>query len=335
MIVAPVVLESGFGDTIEALGTTRANESVLITANLTEFVREIRFQDGAQVRKGDVLVMLEQDEEKAALKAAKAQYDERKAAFQRAQELVQQQAVSTATLEEREALLRQTEGAIEGIEAQLRDRVIRAPFDGVLGLREISVGALVRPGDIITTLDDISRIKVDFDVPSLSLAALRPGLAIRGTVDAFGAEVFTGEVAVVNSRVDPVTRTIAVRAELPNDDLRLRPGLLMAMEVRKNPRAALLVPEGAIVQRADESFVFVIREQNGKPTAVETPVRTGARVPGRIEIRSGLAEGEQVVVHGLMQIRPGQPVEIRGVMEGDEPLVSFTGDKLRVNNGER
>lgn len=333
VVVAPVVLQADFGDTLEALGTTRANEAVNITPNVTEFVRDIRFEDGDTVRGGDILVVLEKDEEEAALKSAKALLDERMAAFKRAQELVQQQALSTATMEEREALLRQIEGTIEGIEAQLRDRVIRAPFDGVLGLRRVSIGALVRPGDLITTIDDVSRIKVDFDAPSVFLSALRPGLAIRGKVAAYGDEIFTGSVSTIDSRVDPVTRTISVRALLPNDDARLLPGLLMAIELTKNPRSSLLIPEGAIVQRGTQSFVFAIERRGETPFAVEKQVETGARVPGKVEILSGLSEGEQVVVHGLMQVRPGQPVHIQGVQGDNEPLTAFTGDTLRSNGG--
>jgi len=333
VIAAPVIADSQFGDRLEALGTTRANESVTITANVTEFVREIRFEDGDRVSKGDILVMLEQEEERAALKAAKAQLDERLSAFQRAQELVRQQAVSTATMDEREAALRQAEGTVEGIEARLRDRTIQAPFDGILGLREISIGALVRPGDVITTLDDLSRIKVEFDVPSLFLSMLEPGLAIRGRVAAYGEEIFEGQVTAVRTRIDPVTRTVTVRAEIPNDDGRLRPGLLMTIELQKNPRTALLIPEGALIQRGLESSVFAIREREGVAVAVETPVRTGARIPGRIEITSGLAAGDAVVVHGLMHVRSGQPVAVQMAQTGDEPLVSFTGDTLRINGG--
>lgn len=327
VVVAPVVSREGFGETLEALGTTRANESVEITSNITEFVRAIHFEDGDTVEKGDLLVELEKAEEEAAIKSAKAQLEERQAAFTRAQELVRQQALSTATLEEREALLRQIEGRIEGLEAQLRDRVIRAPFDGVLGLREISPGAMVTGGQRITTLDDLSQIKVDFEAPSIFLSALRPGLSIEGRVDAYPDETFTGEIRTLNSRVDPVTRTVGVRALLPNEELRLRPGLLMAIELTKNPRTTLLIPEGAVVQRAEKSFVYVVEEIDGETRAEEREVETGTRIPGKVEVTSGLEEGDRVVVHGLMQIRPGQLVNVLGVQEGNEPLASFIESK--------
>lgn len=323
VVVSPVVAREGFGETLEALGTTLANESVEITSNITEFVRAIHFDDGDTVKKGDLLVELESAEEAAALKSAKALLEERRAAFSRAQELVQQQALSTATLEEREALLRQIEGQMEGLEAQLQDRVIRAPFDGVLGVRQISPGALVTAGQVITTLDDLSRIKVDFDAPSIFLSALRPGLPIAGKIDAYPDELFSGTVRTLSSRVDPVTRTIGVRALLPNEALRLRPGLLMSIQLTKKRRTSLLIPEGAVVQRGDKSFVFEIVETDGETRAIEQEVKLGTRIPGEVEVMSGLKEGTLVVVHGLMQVRSHQPVRVLGVKTGDEPLTSF------------
>lgn len=333
VIVARAEVVEDFGDGLEGLGTIRAKESVEVTANVTEFVREIRFVEGEKVAAGAILVVLDKEEEEAALKSAKALLDERMASFSRGQELAQQQAIATATLLEREALLRQIEGQIEGLEARIRDHVIRAPFDGVVGLRQVSLGALVRPGDVIATLDDLSEVKVDFDVPSVFLGDLRPGLRLTGTVDAFGAEVFTGRVETVNTRVDPVTRTVTVRGVVPNEDGRLIPGLLMSVHMTKRPRPGLLIPEGAIVQRGASKYVFVVREREGGTVAVETPVVTGTRMPGRIEVREGLQDGDLVIVHGLMQVRPGQRVEVRGVQSGEESLRSFTGDALRANNG--
>jgi membrane fusion protein (multidrug efflux system) len=323
VVVSPVVMEKNFGDRVEALGTTSANESVEITASVSDFITVLHFDDGDTVAKGDPLVELNREEEQAALASARALLDERTSAFQRAEELVKQNALSTATLQEREALLRQTQGQIEGLEAQLRDRKIQAPFAGVLGLRQVSPGALVSPGQVITTLDDLSRIKVDFDAPSLFLASLRPGLAIEGRTDAYPDRVFTGEIRTVGSRVDPVTRTVSVRAVLPNPDQMLRPGLLMSIELTKNQRESLLIPEGAVVQRGDTSSVFVIEETAEGPVARQREIVLGTRIPGRVEVVSGLNQGDQVVVHGLMQVRPDQPVKVLGVKEGDEPLESF------------
>lgn len=319
VIVAPAQ-KTDFADMVEALGTTRANETVTITAVVAGPVTEIKFEDGERVAKGDVLLTLEKSEEEANLKSARALLEERTASYRRAQDLERQQALSTATLKERQALLRQIEGEIEAIQSRINDRIIRAPFDGILGLRNVSPGALVRPGDAITTLDDLSRIKVDFDVPSVFLKDIRPGLRVEGRVEAFGDNVFRGEVSTVGTQVDPVTRTVRVRAVLPNPDGVLKPGLLMSIVLFKNPRQALLVPEKALVQRESKFFVFAAASRDGKPVAVQKQVSIGSRVPGRVEITSGLKEGERVIVHGLMQVRNGQEISVRAVDEGGQSL---------------
>ena len=324
VIVAPVV-ERAFADRVEALGTTKAYETVSITANVTETVSAIRFEDGQQVTKGDVLVVLEKSEEEADLNAAQALLDERMASYKRAQGLEKQQALSTAILEERQALLRQIEGNIDAIKSRINDRVIKAPFDGILGLRQVSPGTLVRPGDIITTIDDLGRIKVDFDVPSVYLKNLNPGLKIEGRVEAFGDQIFEGTVTTVSTQVDPVTRTVTVRAVLPNPEHVLKPGLLMSITLFQNPRLVLMVPEEALTQRENKFFAFVISTANGPPMAVERQVTIGTRIPGDVEIVSGLTKGDQVIVHGTMSVRNGQPVTIQAIEDDNQSLNTLIG----------
>lgn len=320
VIVAPVQQVVEFANTIEALGTTRANESVALTTNVTETVSTINFDDGQQVKKGDILVVLEKSEEEAELKAARAVLDERRAAFERASDLEKKQAMSTAMLKEREALLKQSEGNIEAIQARIANRVIKAPFDGVLGLRNISPGALLRPGDLITTIDDLDPIKVDFQVPSVFLQELRIGLPVKGTVQALGNRVFQGKINMISSQVDPVTRTLTVRALLANPNGALRPGLLMNISLSHNLRTALLIPEEAITQRDTRKFVMVINHAGDIATAEERQIFSGHRIPGEIEITKGLSPGDQVVVHGLMRVRSGSQVTIKAIQRADEPL---------------
>lgn len=319
VITAPVLRES-FADRVEALGTTKANETVAITANVTEGVSEILFEDGQQVKKGDILLTLEKNEEAAELKAAQALLDERKASYKRAQNLEKQQALSTATLEERQALLRQIEGNIEAIRSRIDDRIVKAPFDGMLGLRQVSPGTLVKPGDVITTIDDLGRIKVDFDVPSVFLNNLRAGLPIEGRVEAFGDQVFEGVVSTVGTQVDPVTRTVTVRAVLPNPEMLLKPGLLMSVILFKNPRQALMIPEEALIQKEDKFFVFVVAQKNGQSVAAQKFIAIGSRLPGDVEVTQGLAQGDQVIIHGNMNLRDGQPVSIRAVKDDNQSL---------------
>lgn len=319
VIAAPVVQE-GFADHVEALGTTRANETVAVTANVTEIVTEIHFEDGVHVRQGDVLVTLDKSEEEGDLKAAEALLAERKAAYKRARDLERQQALSTATLEEREASLRQVEGDIKAIKARIEDRTIRAPFDGILGLREVSIGALVRPGDRITTIDDLSRIKVDFDVPAVFLRNLKRGLEIEGEVDGFPGQVFRGVVQTVDTQVDPVTRSVKVRAVLPNEDEILKPGLLMHITLYMNPRQVLLVPEEALIQRESKVYVYVIGGDGEKTVVRQREVAIGQRRPGEVEVLSGLQAGEYVVTHGTLNMADGVEVNVRAVEEDGESL---------------
>lgn len=309
-VTAAAVAAKDFSDAVEALGTTRANETVVITAKLADTVKEIHFDDGQTVKKDDVLLVLDSDEEEANLRSAEAQAAERRSAYKRAQGLEEKQIVSRASYEEKQAQLRQAEADIQSIKSRIADTVIKAPFDGMLGLRSVSVGALVRPGDRITTIDDLSQMKVDFDVPATYLQQLKPGLPVTGTVEGFAEREFSGVIAMIDTQIDTVTRTAKVRAVLPNADLLLRPGLLMNISLHLNPRQAMVVPEGALVQQKDKSFVYIVEEKDGKSFVKKTEVQRGARRFGEAEILSGLAEGQRVVVAGGMNIADGQEVKI-------------------------
>jgi len=198
------------------------------------------------------------------------------------------------------------------IESRLADRLIKAPFDGVLGLRDISPGALVVPGDLITTLDDDQVMKLDFAVPSLFLPDLRIGLGIQARARIY-ERTFAGTIRGIDSRVDPVTRSIQVRALISNPDRALKPGVLMQVALLRNPRDALVVPEAALLHRGHEHFVM--RLGDGDLVGRRT-VEIGARRPGEVEILTGLSAGDRVVVDGTNKVRAGQKVQIRAVDDG-------------------
>lgn len=318
VIVAPARVAE-FADRIEALGTTRANETVRLSTSVTGKIREINFDDGQQVAEGDILVVLDTAEEEAQLKAAQAVLAERRLAFDRSRRLESEQFATTAQLEERRAAMQEAEAQIEAIKARIADRTIRAPFSGLVGLRNISVGALVAPGDLITTLDDLSVIKLDFSIPATYLRILRPGLPVVAKASAFENEPFSGALRSVGTQVDPVSRSVVVRALVPNPDGTLRPGLLMTVELFKNPRQALVIPEGALIPRGQSNSVLVVDEAAGGK-AVRREVVIGARRLGEVEILNGLSEGEKVITHGTMSVRPGQAVTIMTVQEQEQPL---------------
>jgi membrane fusion protein (multidrug efflux system) len=305
VIVATATMDR-FVDRIEALGTTHSNESVVIAANVTDKVTEILFEDGQRVKKGDLLVAMRRDEQKAALAAAEAVLAERRTAYERARALESRQYTTTAQLQERQAALFEAEALRDAAKARLEDREIRAPFDGVVGLRNISIGALVTPGERITTLDDLDTIKLDFTVPAVYLAAIQPGLEIIARTTALPGREFRGEMSSVSSRVDPVTRSVTARALIDNKDHALRPGLLMTVQLMTNTRMAIVIPEEALVPSGTDNFVFVIENER----AERREVKIGARRPGEVEILAGLSEGERVVTHGTMRLRDGQKVKV-------------------------
>lgn len=305
VIVAPAITDR-FVDRVEALGTSFSNESVVITANVAERVTEILFEDGQTVEEGQLLVAMRRDEQKAELAAAEAVLTERRTAYERARELERRQFTATAQMEERLAALRQAEANRDAAASRLADREIRAPFSGIVGLRNISLGTRVSPGDRITTLDDLDPIKLDFTVPAAYLSSITPGLEIVATTTALPEREFRGEIHSVSTQVDRVTRSITARALIDNADHALKPGLLMTVQLLKNPRRAVVIPEEALVPLGTANFVFVVEED----TAFRREVQTGARRPGEVEILGGLREGERVVTHGTMRLRDGQKVEI-------------------------
>lgn len=319
VIVSPVKLQS-FADRVEALGTSKANETVVLTPDTSEKIAEIHFDDGQEVKKGDLLVSLDKNEEEADLRAAEALLSETRAAYNRAKDLQSNSALSKGTLQERLSSLKQSEAAAESIQARIDELTITAPFDGILGFREVSVGALVQPGDMITTIDDLSQIKVDFDVPAVFLATLKPGLPIIGKVGAFGDREFKGEVRTVNTQIDPVTRTVKVRAVMPNADHTLKPGLLMSITLLKDTREALLIPEEALIKRGEKNFVYVAVQEDGKLLARQTEITIGGRQPGDIEVLSGLNAGERVISHGTLKVNDGAQISIRATEAEDTSL---------------
>lgn len=311
------VASKDFADSIEALGTTRANETVQMTAQISEKIVEIRFEDGQVVAKDDVLVVLDNAEEAANLQAAEAMLAERQSAYERAKDLNEKKIIAKENYEARQSELRQAEAEVKSLQSRIANTVIRAPFDGMLGLRNVSIGALVQPGDMVTTIDDLSRMKVDFDVPAMYLSDLKAGLEVTGTVNGMEGRYFKGEVSTIDTQVDPVTRSVRVRAVIPNPDGLLRPGLLMSVTLDLRARSALVVPEGALIQQRDKTFVFVAEEtEAGKLAARRVEIKRGARRLGEVEVVDGLTTGQQVITTGFMSLSDGAAVRLGEGIQG-------------------
>ncbi|MBL9098373.1 MAG: efflux RND transporter periplasmic adaptor subunit [Alphaproteobacteria bacterium] len=301
-----------FVDVIEAVGTAKANESIDITAKSTETVSAVNFTDGQKVAAGDVIVEMTSREQSADLIAARAQLAEAAQGYERTKGLSEKGFASTAQLDAATSTRDSAAARVRALESRVADRLIRAPFAGVVGLRKVSVGTLVRPGDVITTLDDVTLIKLDFTVPEAFLGALRQGMTVRVTVAAYPRRTFEGKVVGIDTRVDPVSRAVAMRAEIPNGEMLLRPGMLMTVSLLKNQRIVLAVPEQSLVPVENKQYVFVVLADQ---TAERREVTIGARQPGYVEILSGLKRGEKVVVEGTLRLRPGAEVRVAGESE--------------------
>ncbi len=306
-------------DHIEALGTAQSSESITITARVAGILEDISFNDGQKVHKGDVIARMDQDEQQAQLVAATAQLDEHRREIKRLKTLLARKAAAQRDLDERQTLALLSVSNLNQIKAQLDELTLRAPFDGKLGIRHVSPGALVLPGTTITTLDASDIIKLDFTIPSSQLAGLKAGQAIQASTDALADHHFNGSIAVIDSRIDALTRSILIRAEIDNSDGRLIPGMLMRVILSKNERQALAVPEESITQKQDKHFLTLIDAGN---RAELRQVQTGQRQNGLVEITQGLKADEQVVVRGMGFIKAGKQVII------SERWDSIPGNKL-------
>lgn len=310
-------------DRVEALGTLRANESVEVTARVTETITRLHFEDGQRVQDGDVLAEMTNAEERAQLEEAKAMLVEAESQLERAKPLAKRGVSSDAVLSERQRNFETAAARLKAVESRIADRTITAPFSGVVGLRRISVGALAEPGTLITTIDDDSVMKLDFTLPATFLSSVKVGLPVVAEAEAFGDKVFRGEISGIDSRVDPVTRSITVRAMLPNPEGVLKAGVLMTVEVLKNERAALVAPENAIVSLGRQNFVYVVDPEAENPKAERRDIVLGAREQGFVEVKEGLAAGEMIVTDGTVRLKPGAPVKIEAVDDNAEPLAKL------------
>jgi membrane fusion protein (multidrug efflux system) len=306
VVAAPVHIEQ-LAFEIEALGTALARESVDVTAKVANQVTAVRFEEGQQVRRGDVLVELDGAQARADLAVAEAGLAESRSQYQRSRELYTTKVLSDAQIEQIEATFKANEARVAAARARLADTVVRAPFAGRVGLRRVSVGSLINPGTVITTLDDTSSIKLDFTIPETFVSEVRPGLRISAQSVSYPDAPFEGEVSSVDTRVDPATRSVTVRALLPNPAGLLKPGMFLTVRLSRGEVAALMVPEEALVPEQGNLFVFVVADGRAQKRAV----RIGQRRVGDVQVLEGLADGELVVTEGTQKLRDGSAVSVQ------------------------
>lgn len=305
-VMATRVEPRSFTDQFTGLGTARANESVEVTSRISSVVERIGFEEGQLVKAGQLLLELDHDELEADVAMAEARLQKARSQFERRRGLAATRVISELELEELEAEVLIAEAELRAASARLNKAYIRAPFGGVVGLRLVSIGDLVGPETVITSLDDMATIKLAFTVPETFLATVREGTAIEARSEVYPDKVFLGQVSLVDPRVDQATRSVTIIAELPNEDRLIRPGMFLTVDLQRERDGVLLVPEQALAPRQGRQYLFAVEDG----TAVEKEVQLGARAPGLAEVKAGLAPGTLVITEGTQKVRDGAPVEV-------------------------
>ncbi|MET0754863.1 MAG: efflux RND transporter periplasmic adaptor subunit [Pseudoxanthomonas sp.] len=304
-VTTQVVQPSAWSDTLQAIGTVKARESVTLTSKVSEVVQDVHFQSGDEVPAGAPLITLRGDSQQAALVAAQATYAEADQLYKRQVSLANQQLVARASLDTQKSIRDAALARVQQMRSDIGDRNVRAPFAGTLGIRQVSPGALITPTTVIATLDDISRIYVDFPIPESQLANLANGQTLRARSTSYPGREFDGVVSTIDARIDEATRAVIVRGDFANPDRALRPGMLMEVQLARPERRALVVPEIALVQVGRDTFLYRVKADS---SVEQARIEVGARSAGKAEVTAGIKAGERIVVDGTGKLRPGSKI---------------------------
>lgn len=298
---------------ISAIGSLLSDESVDVTSESAGRISQILFQEGNQVKTGDVLVRLDDTLALAELKDGEARLQLAQSTYERNEALQKSGAATKQSFDEAASNLEVAKAAVELARTRIEKLAVKAPFDGVLGFRAVSVGAYVQPGTKLVNLEKLDELKVAFSVPELFLSQIGPDQKVEVSVDAWPEDIFSGTIYAINPQVDVNGRALQVRAKLANTERKLRPGLLARVVVKgSDKKDVVMVPESAIVPRGSATFVY--RVENGK--ALETAVTIGKRRAGTVEILEGLSPNVQVVTAGQSRLQDGSEVEVVESLSG-------------------
>jgi len=303
--VAPAELGT-IRERIEAVGSTLARQAVDIVALSSGRIAEIAFRPGDRVEAGTVLIRLDDQAEQAAVAEARAMLREAELALERARKLRTNNTVAQATVDELEAAYLGADARLDAVQKQLTDRTVRAPFAGVVGIRGIDIGARVDDETVLTTLDDLAEIEIEFSVPEIFFGRVRENQLVQATSTAFPGKTFAGQIATIDSRIGQVSRAFRVRAVLPNPELELPAGMFMHVSVVLEERPAVLIPEQAVLAEGGSTYAFIVADGR----AERREVRLGQREAGTVEVLDGLAAYELVVRAGLQRLRDGAMVQV-------------------------
>lgn len=294
-------------NTLEAIGTAKAFESVTITANVTEYVKKLHFEDGDAVKKGDLLVELARAEEVAQLNDAQARLKEANQQFTRVKNLVKRNFSARSEYDAQQANVESLNAQIERIKSTIADRIIRAPFDGVLGFRQISDGTLVEPGNEIVVLSMIQPLRLDFTVPEQYAGKLYKNMPFKASSIAYPKVRHEGKVETISPQVNEQTRSIQLRGRIQNKDLKLKPGMLMQVTIKITSQQALKVPEEALLALDKDRFVFIVSKGD---IALKKKVSIIRRSGANVFITGEISPEDRVITEGAFRLRSGQKVKV-------------------------
>lgn len=309
-------------DRVTAVGTTRAIQAVDIVPLVSGRVEEIAFEPGERVTAGKMLVRLNDATARAQEQEASAELEKAKLTYDRAQSLMRTSAsISQATVDEHRAAYLVAKARHEAAVDALAERSIDAPFAGTVGLKDVDIGDRVSEGTLLTTLDDLSTIEIEFSVPELYYGAIKRGMSVSVRTLAFGRQRFRGSISQIDTRIDPVTRSFRIIADVPNESQEIPAGMFMNVRVTLNEREAIVISQDALVARGEETFVYIVK--NG--IARERPVELGIRRRLTVEIADGLEAGDEVVVKGIQNLRDGAAVRVVTSAPDDQATPASAG----------
>ena len=311
------VKEENWPPMFSSVGTISAVQGATVSAELAGTVAEVKFENGAVAKKGDVLVRLDASSEEAQLKSAEAELELARADLARARDLAARNVVSKAELDSADSKFKQKEGAVNNMRSMISKKEVLAPFDGQLGIRQVNVGQMITAGQQVVSLQSLDPLYVDFALPQQDLPQLKAGLEVRVHTDVVAGREFTGKLTALNSLVDPVTRNVTLQATIENKDHALRPGMFAKIDVLLPEKEKTLVIPGTAVSYAPYGdSVFVIEKKKDEKTGKETQmlrqqfVRVGEARGDFVSITKGLEPNQTVVATGVFKLRNGMSVVI-------------------------
>ncbi len=293
-------------DQVKAVGSLKALNAVELTTEASGRVVEINLKSGRQVKQGDVLLRLDDRQARADLGVIEAQLADARRQYERARSLRDNNSISQSLVDELRTAVEVAEAQRDAARVRLENHLIEAPFSGVAGLSDISIGAYVTAGTTITTLDATSPMELNFSIPERFLGHLKPGQRVDAGTPAYPDQYFSGELVELGTRIDELSRSLPVRALIDNADGRLRPGQFMSVSLTLRERPGLVVPEQAVMVRGNEKYVFVADDGIARRVSVVL----GSRMPGQVEIMDGLTAEDPVVVTGQDRLSSGERIRV-------------------------